>query len=124
MQTEEIRKWKQAAMKVLMHLEQSKAATAAATIEERAAILSAVAQWEIALQLSLANRREGISLARMRELLISRVGVSRAILDSKTKILEQLVDDMVPNAVIKQTERLAKATARKLHAAGKAAAKA
>ena len=60
----------------------------------------------------------------MRELLISRMGVARSQLDSNSKILETLVNGMVPPAVIKETERLAKKTARKLQAAGKAAAKA
>jgi hypothetical protein len=110
-------------MKLLKHLDHSKAA-AAATIEERAAILSAVAQWEIALQLSLATRREGISLQRMRELLIASVGVHRRRLDSGGKILDQLINGMVPREVIMRTERLAKKTARRLTAAGKAAAKA
>jgi hypothetical protein len=123
MQTEEIRKWKRAAMKMLKHLDQSKTAAAALTIAERAAILGTVAQWEIALQLSMGNRRERLSLERMRELLVASVGVNRRRLDSGSKILDQLVSGMVPGAVIKNTERLAKKTAAKLHAVGKAAAK-
>ena len=54
MQTDEIRRWKQATMKLVKHLDHSDC-----SVGERAALLSAVAQWEIALQLSLANRREG-----------------------------------------------------------------
>jgi len=119
MQTDEIRKWKRTAMKLLETLDQKDRTT-----RDRTSILMAVAQWEIALQLSLANRRGGISLERMRELLIHRVGVNRKQLDSTAKVLDELVTGMVPPAEVRKTKKLAEKTARKLKAAGEAAAKA